>query len=143
MAEVRPWKGSRISLGRFKLRRSLRIVNCTVHGKGSVVYAKEPSPEEREDAVWSRIDEAFAMPATRADHLAEYAPTQTIAELFKVHGFDGIAYASSLGPGHNMALFRLDVADLAGCFLFELKDLDFGFQEAGPHYSLRQQDGPP
>jgi hypothetical protein len=128
LAEVRPWIGSLISVAQFRIRRELRVVNCTTHGKASYVYVgAEPSPEAREEAVWSDVDRAFAKPATPGDDVADYAPTQIIAELFKVHGFDGIAYESSLGPGHNIALFDLDAADLVNRSLFRVKDVKFDF----------------
>ena len=69
--------------------------------------------------------------------MADYVPTQIIAELFKVSGFDGIAYRSSLGHGHNIALFDLDAAKLINCFLFEVKKITFDFAEASNPYFLR------
>src|SRR5262252_4924229 len=61
---------------------------------------------------------------TWQEWLPEYRQlTQIIAELFKRHGFDGVAYKSSLGPGHNIAFFDLDAADLINCFLFEVKSV--------------------
>ena len=87
------------------------------------------------------IDEAFARPVTPADDLADYAPTQIIAELFKVHGFDGIAYRSSLGPGHNIALFDLDAANLTNCFLWQVEAVKFKFEEAANPYFVRGRTG--
>jgi len=126
-AEVRPWIGERISVGQFKIRRPLCVVNCTIHDKAGLVYVgEEPSPEKREESVWSSIDKAFATPVTSADNLADYAPTQIIAELFKVKGgFDGIKYRSSLGPGYNIALFDLKAADLIDRFLLEIESVKF------------------
>ena len=50
---------------------------------------------------------------TASDDRADYAATQIVAELFRQNGFDGIAYRSSSGPGHNIALFDLNAANVA------------------------------
>jgi hypothetical protein len=126
VAEVRPWVGSLVSVWRFTVRRKLRIVNCTLHKTDNSIYVgREPSAAVREERVWSEIDKAFARPITRMDDIPDYVPTQVIAELFKMHNYDGIAYASSLGPGHNIALFDLDAADPVEPQLYEVKDVKF------------------
>ena len=129
MSEARPWTGSYISIGPFKLLKDIKIVNCTSSDKGNF-YLDEPEPKEREIAVWRDIDKAFSKPITTSESTAEYAPTQIIAELFKSKGFDGIAYRSSLGKGHNIVLFNLDDADLINRTLFEVKKLSFDFSQA-------------
>ena len=138
LAEVRPWVGSLISVGAFKVKRELSIVNCTTDEKGTCIYFKEPTPQERETAVWCDIDRAFAQPVNPSHDMVGYVPTQVIAEFFKVNGYDGVAYRSLLGKGHNIALFDLQVADLVGCMLFKVEDISFGFREAGSSYSVRE-----
>lgn len=127
MAEVRPWIGSYISLAQFKLLKGVRLINCTSEDEGTFLYFKEPAPEKRELAVWKDIDKAFSRPITSNETTADYVPTQIIAELFNNNGFDGIAYQSSLGEGHNITLFDLDAADLINCTLYEAKKVSFDF----------------
>lgn len=134
MAEVRPWKGSYVSVGQFRTVRELRLVNCTTNARGFVFYMEEPSPEQREEAVWHDIDRAFAQPVSPSDDLADYVPTQVLAELFRTHGYDGTAYRSSLGAGHNRVVFDLDAADLVVCHIFRAESIAFSFKEAGNHY---------
>jgi len=119
LAEVRPWIGSYISVGQFKTLKDLKVVNCTTESKRFRIYFEEPPAEKREEAVWAGIDRAFATPVTTIDDSADYAPTQVIAEFFKINGFDGIMYRSSLGKGKNIALFEIQSADIIKCFLFE------------------------
>lgn len=121
IAEVRPWIGSYISLAQFKLLKNVRLINCTSEDKGTIIYIKEFEPEKRAIAVWRDIDKAFSMPVASNETTTDYVPTQIIAELFKNNGFDGIAYRSSLGEGHNITLFDLDAADLINCTLYEAK----------------------
>ena len=127
LAEVRPWIGSLLSAGQFELLRDVTVVNCMTDSKGRRIYVGdgEPSPERREKSVWYDIDSAFAKPVGRNDDLADYAPTQIIAELFKAEGFDGIAYRSSLGQGRNIALFDIETAELKSCSLSEVKSVQF------------------
>lgn len=50
--------------------------------------------------------------------------------------FDGIAYRSSLGEGHNIALFDIRAARLVRSHLFEARRLHFEFHEAANPYFL-------
>jgi len=132
LAEVRPWIGSLVSVWQLKTVRALKVVNCTTDRRGYPIYFKEPPPNKREESVWCDIDRAFAEPVNQGDDTADYVPTQIIAELFKSEGFDGVAYRSSLGGGHNIALFDLEAAELINGFLFELESICFKFTEVPP-----------
>ena len=92
MSEVRPWLGSLLTCARFKIKRSLTIIDLSVnHQDNTMFYIDEPDASERERAVWTQIDQAFSEPMTSADDVADYVPTQVIAELFKMERYDGIA----------------------------------------------------
>jgi hypothetical protein len=135
VAEVRPWKGVAVSVGEFQLRRDVRIVNCTTDDHRIIIYApSEPAPADREREVWSDIDRAFSRPVTPTDDTADYAPTQVLAEFFREKGLDGIAYRSSLGKGHNVALFEVGVASLRSCQLFEIDDIRLDYSMAANGY---------
>lgn len=138
MAEVRPWIGSFVSVAQFVTLRTLKVVNCTTDRRGIHIWFKEPPPKKREESVWRDIDRAFANPVSPSDDVADYVPTQIIAELFKSEGLDGVAYRSSLGSGHNIALFDLEAAELMNCSLFEVKSIDFDFKEAANPYFMRK-----
>lgn len=138
LAEVRPWIGSLISVAQFKIVRDLVVINCTLHDPGNVIYFEEPEPEKRETAVWSHIDRAFSVPVTPSDRAADYVPTQIIVELFKGAGHDGIAYASALGEGHNIALFDLEAAELINCNLYQVKRINFEFEQAANPYFVKK-----
>jgi len=139
MAEVRPWLGSYISVGQFKTLKDLVLVDCSVdHGRGFTIFFEEPTPDQREKAVWGDIDEAFSEPVTSGDSTADYAPTQILGESFRRQGFDGIAYKSLLGAGFNVALFDLKAADLINCFLYEAKKVAFEFSETGNPYFVKK-----
>ena len=142
MSEVRPWVGSLVSCAHFKTTRALQVVDLSVyHEKGFMFYFEEPGASEREEAVWTQIDQAFSTPATSEDDTADYVPTQVIAELFKSEGYDGIAYKSSLGDeGYNVTLFNLDDAQLRTCTLHQVKSTAFTFEEIDNPYWI-EDDG--
>lgn len=128
IGETRPWIGSWVSVGLFNTCRELKLVNCITGHKIIDLLehacSRDLSAEEREKAVWICIDDAFAHPVTPNDNVADYAPTQIIAELFKAYKYDGIAYRSSANEtGHNIALFDLDAADMVECQLSWIKGI--------------------
>ena len=140
MAEVRPWLGSLVSVGQFQTNKDMVLVDCSVHHDRTPLYLEEPNPEEREQAVWSHIDKAFSKPMTSNDRMADYVPTQIIAELFKCNGFDGIIYKSMLGKGYNVVLFDVGAAQLVNCNLFELGNISFSFQQAANPYFIKEKN---
>ena len=138
MAEVRPWLGSKISVGQFETKKDMVLINCAVHQKGTPWYFDEPDAEEKEQAVWADIDKAFSEPITVNDRVADYIPTQIIAEFFKTEGFDGIFYKSMLGEGYNVVLFDIKSATLVNCSLYEVKNISFDFQIAASPYAVKK-----
>lgn len=134
ISEVRPWIGSLVSVGQFRIERTLRVVDCSLHHASKIFYLDEPPVAEREQAVWSYIDRAFSEPMTRSDDTAEYAATQVLAELFRDRGYDGVIYKSAFGEeGFNVAIFDLDAATLLNCGLYKV---------TGASFQSRQEDNP-
>ena len=89
----------------------------------------EPEPSEWEDRVWGEIGYAFSEPCERSDSIAEYAPTQVLAEAFRKDGCDGICYKSLVGEGRTFALFDLDSAEMLSRTLFQTTKVSFEFKE--------------
>ncbi len=132
IAEVRPWIGSMVSVAGLRTARPLRIVNCTFHKYGRLfAQIDENAPAEyKEEAVWWGIDKAFQNPVTIADNTDDYAPTQTIAELFKINGLDGLAYKSAFDDPekqkeYNLVFFDIDALDVVNVGLREIKNIKF------------------
>lgn len=95
IAEVRPWRGSRVTVARLKTVRTLRIADFVNH----------LSLSSREV-----IAMLFSTP-TPPNQMDWYFPSQLLAEALKVEGFDGIMYSSAMDPeGHNVALFDVNSA---------------------------------
>ena len=144
MAETRPWMGSYVSLAQFKMTRSLQIMDCSkrelffptiLFGPSDDEFDFPPiNAQEKEDAVWGEIGYALSEPTTRSDSMAEYAPTQILAEAVRKNGFDGIRYKSLLGDGHNFALFDVNSADLINCCLCKTTKISFQFEQVANTY---------
>jgi len=132
MSEVRPWLGSIMSVGQFKLIKDLKIIVFASDKQESKTalhfHFEEPSEPEKIKSVWFHIDKAFSRPTKASDLKSDYAPTQIISEFIKSKGYDGIAYRSSLGSGHNIALFDLDTANIINCFTYEASKINFEFE---------------
>jgi hypothetical protein len=135
LAEVHPWIGSWVSVAVLTPVRDLRILNCTEDAKRKLYVGGVPE-EDWDTRVWCDIDDAFSTPVTPSDDQADYAPTQIIAETFKAIGFDGVAYRSALGDGHNVALFDVDSADVAGCSAYRVGSVSLEAELAGYSYAI-------
>jgi RES domain-containing protein len=144
IAEARPWIGSLVTLSPFRIRRSLRIINCTQGGDRQPLYIDgEPSRQKKIDAVWSHIARAFREPVKRGDDVADYAATQIVAEVFRNQGYDGLAYRSAFGKDQfNIALFDLEAAEPLMASLHKIKTVALTHEEiANPYYIQRKPDG--
>ena len=139
LAEVRPWVGAEISAAQLRVLRDLRVVDCTRHAKRSFFIFGDTPEECWDDDVWADVDHAFSRPVAPADDVADYVPTQVIAELFKSGGFDGVAYASAVGEGHNIALFDLDSVAVHGCAVHSLKSIEFKFDQSSNAYVVSSE----
>jgi len=137
LSEVRPWVGAKVSLGSFRTRKELKIVDCSDVPDNLPIYInisqdgdfKEPEQPKRDQIVWAWINDAFSRPKDNDEGKADYAPTQMIAEVWRQAGYDGIGYKSKLGQGMNIALFELDSVEIQKCELHEVESVTFSHEE--------------
>ena len=114
-----------------------------IQGRTSIYLEGEPSFEDREASVWCHVARAFREPVLRDDNRAGYAATQIIAEAFREHGLDGIAYGSGFGEGRtNIVLFDTGAAELVACELHEVKNVVLSHEEVeNPYFVQKNEDG--
>ena len=98
-------------------------------------FLKEPDDKQKSEAVWTDMDNAFSVPTSNTNFNSDYVPTQIIAEFIKSLGYDGIAYKSSLGNGHNIVLFDLDMATITEKDIYKVKKVDFAFESIVNQYT--------
>ncbi len=128
MAEIKPYKGSKISVCEFSIQTDIKLIDFTLYETHAICSLNEPTDENKLRNVWGEINNSFSKPIKSTDYSADYASTQIIAELFKNKGFDGIKFKSSLGEGHNIMLFDINNAEPQSFELYELKDISFEFK---------------
>jgi hypothetical protein len=147
MAETRPWIGSFVSVAQFVMLRDFRVVDCSaveiLDGWHFDLHLNliEPEPAKWEECVWGDINRAFSQPVSRTDDVAEYAPTQVLAEAFRNAGYDGIVYGSKLGKGKNVAIFDLAGAEIANRHLCKVDCVNLQFTEEGNSYYTKKYCG--
>ena len=159
VAEIRPWIGSEVTIGFFKILSNLRIVD-TSNDKPKSAFSlyelvnigeedsgirKKPNHSytsaEKEEYVWGNINSAFSKPISPNDSPLKYLPTQYLSEKLKTEGYDGVAYRSSLSQeGHNIALFDPQKAKCVRCRMYEIKRVKYDFKESGNVIGLSDDD---
>lgn len=144
MAEMRPWLGAWLSVSLFEVQRNLKLVVCQEEAEDFAerLFDENSSSGEIDKYIWNDISKAFSRPVNRDDLESEYLPTQILAEVFKVEGFDGIAYRSSLAKGTNVVLFDRNVAKpRKHNYLYQFKKVGYTFV-ADSQFAIRvKKDG--
>ncbi len=144
ISETRPWIGSLVSVGQFRITRNLKLIDFSVgHDRELDILSclDDPSPTDIESFVWTQVDKAFSRPVNNSDDTAEYIPTQVISEFFKTRGFDGVAYRSLFGDkGYNLALFDLDAAELVNCALCPVESIKISHGKMTNSYRAKTEE---
>ena len=125
MTEVCPQAASILTVAKMVLTCDVIVVDCTCD---SSFELKDETPERLERNAWYCINEAFPLPSLKEDALADYAPTQYPAGVFRESGFGGIMYRSAVGSGNNVALFDLKAARVSGRQLHDGKKISIEFK---------------
>lgn len=100
--EIRPTIGERISVAKFKLKRSIKLYDLTIELSKRNKDNKDVLPR-----LYDSIGSRFSKPHN--GDMSTYIPTQFLAEQIKQMGFDGLRFNSSLHAGGvNVVLFNPD-----------------------------------
>ena len=111
VAELRPWRGQVLSVGAGKFTRDLPVADLTDTPVLKSPFGVPPDVnlnyEYEKNAVLAHLSGLLGLPVDPDRASIDYLPTQYLAELVQDAGFDGMIYASALGPGtgKNMVLF--------------------------------------
>lgn len=117
MHELRSVYGDKISIGEFKTKDILQIVDFDK--KPSLFEAYENDSLETEVKGYflkKHIGEELSKPMRRYDYKdLEYVPTQFVCEYVKTLGFDGIMFSSAVHKGgKNLVLFNDNKVQFVG-----------------------------
>jgi RES domain-containing protein len=135
MSEMRSWVGDYLSVAEIKISSELMLVDCTkLEFRELRLVGLRPHSFESE--TWGFVNAAFSRPVTADDDIADYAPTQAIAESFRHAGYRGVKYRSSVGDGSNFVLFELSDVEVGPRSLHRTTKACYSFEESeGPDLS--------
>lgn len=128
MMETRPWAGSVLTVSQLVLLKQVTVIDCTLPATFDLDIKTQ---EQLESNSWYVLNEAFSLPVFQTEDVADYAPTQYVADAFRAAGYGGIMYTSQVGDGKNIALFDVHAAEVASRQLRFAKNLSFTFAEVG------------
>lgn len=106
IAEVRPYINDYITVGIFKLKRNIKIIDFRYISP--FLFSKD---EDFEDSIkqivyLENLGQELSRPINPREVALEYLPTQYLCELIKHNKGDGVVYKSSLSEGYNLAIFE-------------------------------------
>jgi hypothetical protein len=131
IAEVRPARGEYVSIAELHVRKELSILNLGTGPEWPNPFTAASLPYEVEFAeLLHAFAEALARPLRRKDDLADYLPSQKLAELIERAGLDGIRYPSAMAPdGTNLLLFAPDSVTIGRSRLIEVLETQVQYHE--------------
>jgi hypothetical protein len=106
ISEVRPWKGAYVSVAELTPISDLKIIDLTLSAVSSPFYYMNLKRDIELERLLEELSLEFSKPVSPFDGDIDYLPTQYIAELIKVEGFDGFKFKSSLANGYNYVFFK-------------------------------------
>jgi RES domain-containing protein len=111
LAELRPWKGQRLSLATGVLQKEAHLADLTRIREISSPFDYEPGTDlhvvKQGFRFLERLSKELSIPVDPRTADIDYLPTQYLSELIKHCGYDGMIYPSAMGTGSgtNVALF--------------------------------------
>src|SRR5690606_26124447 len=110
VSEVRPHPGEVASIARFRLNRPMKVVDLRTPRQlvsPFVLGEEDPILQMRRDLLFlEAVSHELMRPIVPRSAAIDYVPTQYICALIQAAKFDGVIYRSSVGKGHNLALFE-------------------------------------
>lgn len=120
-----------VTIGKFRAKRDLRIVNLSGLLKISPFdYGDNLERFALNRDIFRELSIEIAKPLRRSDSILEYLPTQYISEFVKSEGYDGVEFESTLrNGGHNLALFDEKTVECFEVNTIEIKNIDYSFNK--------------
>lgn len=129
--EIRSHVYDYVTIGKFKLKRDVNIVNLS--SMDSMSPFQFDGGIERfaiNRKAIKEIANEIAKPLRRSDSTLEYLPTQFIVEYIKSQKYDGVEYASTIKTkGKNIALFDETLVDCVDVKTIEVTDIEYSTNE--------------
>lgn len=125
ISEIRPWAGARVTVAEGMVRRDLKIVDVHLNFSNGEGKFDSLNHQLFELSVNSLFSARFS-----PEDASGYLPSQYIGEYFKINGFDGIEYWSSLSKtGKNIAIFDEQDVEFTSRRQFQITKVEYDFME--------------
>lgn len=133
IAEVRPWKSSKISVARV-----ITNFDLLMYDLAEIPYMPLVTDNSFECSIHDLIDflimnilsAEISRPVSSLEYSElEYIPTQLFTEYIKSEGFYGIIYKSSLGNGRNITIFNEKNTTIIDSQLYEVENIGYQIKE--------------
>ncbi len=136
LAEVRVWQGAPISVAKMKTTRDLRILDLSKpYSVDSPFFHESLRWRLEANALLNRFAEELSRPVMPHETDTLYRPTQHLCDWVKTSGFEGIAYPSAMGPGHNVVIFDPNAATPIEVTHHRVEGIAFKSRDLGPYES--------
>lgn len=127
IAEVRPHPGHKVSIGCFKSKQYLKIVDFDI----AFIRLSKTEDSLQKFIYLNHIDQLLSRPIT-PDERHLYIITQFFADIFRKMGFSGIQFSSSVGEGQNILIFdpsNFQYIDEQSS-VYEIKSLQYSIEDS-------------
>lgn len=129
--EVRASAFDFVSIGEFRLRKDINVVNISALNEISpALYSSGLESLAANITIFSDIAKEISKPLRRNDSLLEYLPTQYITEFIKSKGYAGVEYTSTMGTGgRNIAVFDESLLEGVSVHNVEIKAIKYCYSD--------------
>ena len=119
--EIHPNINSFITIGVFKAIDELSIFDLTSPRiEDPLVHGYDLPNIIQNLAFFRMLGDQLSIPIDQENKELQYISSQYLCEFIKNEGYDGIAYKSSIGKGHNVALFQNTKTKCTRSYLYKI-----------------------
>lgn len=130
VSEVRPARGFLVSVGEFRAKRDLKILDLVMEFPPINPFT-DPNPGESSElyGLFGAFATDLETPLERGDDISTYLPCQNLTDAVRAAGFDGIRYPSAMRPsGSNVVLFDPAEVEFIDSELVEVTGVEVEFK---------------
>lgn len=136
IAEIRPWKGSELTIASIQINKELKLVDLS-NKKFSPFTLENPKEILVLDTLVTNFAEELSKPLNPSTSEIDYLPTQYLSELLKRKGYDGIYFKSAMGPNYNIVIFDAQNASVLKTQRVQIKDIEY---KTSPNLKKEEMD---
>ena len=125
VAEVRPARGNLVSVGLFKVKRDIALLDLVMDQPPINPFTQPNLSLAVELAdLFKTFGEDLATPLRRSDDVSEYKPSQSLTDAVHLAKFDGIRYPSAMNRnGSNVVIFKPNDVEFVSSKLVAIDDV--------------------